>query len=68
MKKGLMVCTAQLHAGMGDRGGPVFAAVGTTPVQVAVVNGSGPKDKPPDYHAQLSAPGINDFIRSFIGP
>jgi trypsin len=68
IQQALVVCTAQLHAGFGDSGGPVFATVGTTPVQVAVVNGSGPKDRPPDYHEQLSAPGINDFIRSFIGP
>jgi secreted trypsin-like serine protease len=68
IQQALVVCTAQLHAGFGDSGGPVFATIGTTPVQVAVVNGSGPKDQPPDYHAQLSAPGIQGFVRSFIGP
>jgi secreted trypsin-like serine protease len=67
LPQGLMICTPKRRVGFGDSGGPLFTTVGTMTVQVGVANGTGPKERAPDYHAQLSAPDINDFIRSIIG-
>jgi secreted trypsin-like serine protease len=65
--RGLLLCTARSRAGAGDSGGPLFTTVGTTTVQVALVTGGATSGTAPDYHAQLSAPAIQSFVRSLIG-
>lgn len=65
-----MVCAAALlkDSCQGDSGGPLFAT-GTTPVQVGVVSHGFGCAVPlfPGVYAQLSNPGIRNFITSTAG-
>ena len=65
----LVICTSARKAGHGDSGSPVFAAVDGNYVQVGLVSGgyggSG-KRKVADFHTQVNAPAIADFIEESI--